>query len=127
MNNISLRKLFLFLFLLSVSIGSCNAQIFHKNPEKALFGKTRINKKESKVKEPKTVLKARRKQEANQRKLDKDYEKNVKRSQKRTIDIQTPEVQARMKQNKKDYTSRDKEKKKKVKASTKKAAKKYKY
>jgi hypothetical protein len=126
MNNISLRKLLLSLFLLSMAIGSSNAQIFHKNPEKALFGKTLRNKKEAKVKEPRAVLRSKRKQEANDRKLKKNYEKAVRRSQKRTIDIQTPEVQARMKQNKKEYTLRDKEKKKKVKASTRKASKKYK-
>jgi hypothetical protein len=126
MNNISLRKYFLFLFLLSLSMVTCNAQIFHKNPEKQLFGKTLGKKKEPKVKEPRTVLRAKRKQEANDRKLNKEYEKSVRQSQKRTIDIQTPEVQARMKQNKKDFTARDNEKKKKVRASTRKAGKKYK-
>jgi hypothetical protein len=126
MNNISWRRIFLFIFLLSLLIGSCNAQIFHKNPEKQLFGKTLGKKKEVKVKEPRSVLKAIRKQEANDRKLQKEYEKKVKRSQKRTIDIQSPEVQTRMKQNKKDFTMRDKEKKKKVRASTRKAGEKYK-
>ena len=122
MNNISLRKLSLFLFLLFMATGSCSAQIFHKNPEKKLFGKTIGNK----TKEPGSALRAKRKQEANDRKLKKDYEKNVKRSQKRTIDIQTPEVQARMKQNKKDYTERDKKKIKKTEASTRRAGEKYK-
>ena len=126
MNNISWRRIFLFIFLLSLLIGSCNAQIFHKNPEKQLFGKTPGIKKEPKVNELRSVLKAKRKQEANDRKLQKEYEKNVKRSQKRTIDIQSPEVQTRMKQNKKDLTKRDKEKKKKVRASTRKAGEKYK-
>jgi|SRR5664280_134882 hypothetical protein len=126
MNNISWRRIFLFIFLLSLLIGSCNAQIFHKNPEKQLFGKTLGKKKEVKVKEPRSVLKAKRKQEANDRKLQKEYEKKVKRSQKRTIDIQSPEVQTRMKQNKKDFTMRDKEKKKKVRSSTRKAGEKYK-
>jgi hypothetical protein len=49
----------------------------------------------------------------------------VKRSQKRTIDIQTPEVQARMKQEKKNIM-RDRNKKKKTKTGTKGAEKKYK-
>jgi len=115
-----------FIFLLSLSICSCNAQIFHKNPEKQLFGKTLGKKKEVKVKEPRSVIKAKSKQEANDRRLQKEYEKNVKRSQKRTIDIQSPEVQTRMKQNKKDYTKRDKEQKKKVRASTRRAGEKYK-
>jgi hypothetical protein len=72
------------------------------------------------------VLRAKKKQEVNDRKLKRDYDKSIRRSQKRTIDIQTPEVQKRMKQNKKDYTSRDKEKRKNVKATTRRAGKKYK-
>ena len=126
MNNISLRKLFLFIFILILAIGSCNAQIFHRNPEKQLFGKTPGIKKEPKVKESRTVLRAKKKQEVNDRKLKRDYDKSIRRSQKRTIDIQTPEVQKRMKQNKKDYTTRDKEKRKNVKATSRRAGKKYK-
>ena len=57
--------------------------------------------------------------------LKKDYDKSIKQSQKRTVDIQTPEVQARMKQNKKDYTRRDRHKKKKIKAASKEAGGKY--
>ena len=125
MNKITVKKVSLLFFLLSVTIGSISAQIFHKNPEKELFGKTSVNKKEAKVKEPRSVVRSKKKQEANVRKLNKNIEKSVRRSQKRTIDIQTSEVQARMKQNKKDNTARDKEKKKKVKASTKRAWKKY--
>ena len=121
-----MRKLILFLFVLSLATGSCTAQIFHKNPEKQLFGKSHINKKGPKVKEPRKVLKAKKKQEANDRKLKKDSEKSVKRSQKRTVDIQTPEVQARMKQNKKDITIRDRGKKKNIETATKGAEKKYK-
>ena len=96
-----------------------------KDPEKQLFGKSHGSRKETKVREPKKVLKAKKKQEANDRRLKKDYDKSVKQSQKRSIDIQTPEVQARMKQNKKDYTRRDRDKKKKIKAASKEAGGKY--
>ncbi len=126
MNNLSFRKCFIFFLLFSLAIGSCNAQIFHKNPEKQLSGKSHGGRKEPKVKEPRKVLKAKRKQEANDRRLEKNYEKSIKKSQKRTIDIQTPEVQARMKQNKKDTALREKEKRKKVRASSQGAGKKYK-
>jgi hypothetical protein len=108
-----------------LAAGSCNAQIFHKNPGKQLFGKTHVKSKEAKVREPRKVLKAKKKQEANDRRLKKAYDKSVKRSQKRTVEIQTPEVQARMKQNKKEFAVRDKDKKKKVKERSKRAAKKY--
>jgi hypothetical protein len=126
MNNLSFRKCILFVLFFSLAIGSCNAQIFHKNPEKQLLGKSHSSRKEPKVKEPGKVLKAKRKQEANDRRLEKNYEKSIKKSQKRTIDIQTPEVQARMKQNKKDTAVRENEKRKKVRASTQEAGKKYK-
>jgi hypothetical protein len=126
MNNLSVKKLLIFLFTLTLTIGAGNAQIFHKNPEKQLFGKSDGSRKGIKVKEPRSVLRAKKKQEANKRRLDKEYEKSVKQSQKRTVAIQTPEVQDRMKQNKKDSAIRDKEKKKKVKSSSKRAGKKYK-
>jgi hypothetical protein len=126
MNKLYITKLFLFLFVLSLATASGNAQIFHKNPEKQLFGKAHRKNKEAKVKEPRAVLKAKKKQEANNRRLVNSYEKSVRKSQKRSIDIQTPEVQARMKKNKKDTVVREKEKKKKVKSSSQKAGKKYK-
>jgi len=113
MNNLSIRKLFLVLFILTLAIGSSDGQLFHKNPEKALSGKTVGRKKEAKVKEPRSVLRAKRKQEANDRRLKRNYDKSVKRSQKRTVDIQSPEVQARMKQNKKTYTIRDRKRRRK--------------
>lgn len=126
MNNLSLKNVFLFILLLTLTIGSGDAQIFHRNPEKQLFGKTPGIKKESKIKGPRSALKAKRKQEANDRRHNKDYENAIKRSQKRTIEIQSPEVKARMRQNKKDYSKRDRQKEKKIRASTKSAGKKYK-
>ena len=124
-----MRRFFLILFFTLFIIGTCSAQFSHrtssKNVEKGLFGKSIGSKKKVKVKESRSVIKARKKQEANEKKLKKEYAQSVKRSQDRTIAIQTPEVQARMKQNKKDTAIRDKEKKKKTKAGAKKAGKKY--
>jgi hypothetical protein len=125
MNKLMLKKVLFVFFILIIISGQANAQIFHKDPEKKLFGKTHIKTKEPKVKQPRSVLRAKRKQEKNEARLKKDYEKSVKKSQKRTVEIQTPEVQDRMKQNKKDYTARDKGKHKKVKSGTKRARKKY--
>jgi hypothetical protein len=126
MNNLSLKNIFLFILLLTVTIRSGEAQIFHRNPEKQLFGKTPGIKKDTKIKGPKSVLKARRKQEANDRRLKKAYDNSIKRSQKRSYEIQSPEVKARMKQNKKDYSKRDRQKARKIRANTKDAGKKYK-
>ena len=126
MNNLSLKNVFLFILLLTLTIRSGDAQIFRRNPERQLFGKTPGIKKETKVQGPRSALKARRKQEANDRRLKKNYDKSIKRSQKRTYEIQSPEVKARMKQNKKDYSKRDRQKEKKIRAGTKSAGKKYK-
>jgi len=109
--------------------GTCTAQFSKKsgskNPEKGLFGKTVGSSKNVKVKEPGSVHKAKRKQEKNEKRLKGEYEKSVERSRKRTYDIQSPEVQVRMKQNQKDTELRNKEKKKRIKTDSKKAAKKY--
>jgi poly-D-alanine transfer protein DltD len=75
--------------------------------------------------EPKAAKKARLKQAAKDKKLKKDYEKFVKNNQKRSIEIQTPEVQARMKQNQKDANSQYKAKKKNNSTRTRKAGRKY--
>lgn len=125
MNNLIIRKFLIILFLLSLTFTQANAQIFHKNPEKKLFGKTVGNKKQVKVSEPRSVSRAKRKQEANKKKLDKEYKKSIKESRKRAYDIQTSEVQERMKQDQKNLADRDKTKKKRIKKSTKKAGKKY--
>lgn len=129
MNEIYMKKILLLIFITSLAVGSVNAQLFHRNAsrsaEKGLFGKSLSKKKQVKVKEPRSVMKAKKKQEANENKIKKDYAAHVKKSQKRTVDIQTPEVQERMKQNQKNLELRDKAKKKKTRTGSKKAAKKY--
>ena len=129
MNNIHMRKFLFFIFILVLATGSANSQIFRKNvlksTEKDLFGKSNGSSKSAKIKEPRKVSKSKKQQEAKERKRKKDYAKSIKKSQKRTIEIQSPDVQIRMKQNQKDLTSRDKIRKKKVKSGTRKAGKKY--
>jgi hypothetical protein len=75
--------------------------------------------------EPKAARKARKKQEAKERKQDKEYGNFVKNNQKRSIEIQTPEVQARMKQNVKDANARYKARKKTNASRSKKTGRKY--
>jgi|WetSurMetagenome_2_1015567.scaffolds.fasta_scaffold607384_1 hypothetical protein len=119
---------FLFTFLLVVmTIGTCNAQfhLFSRNPEKSMFKKTSIGKKEKKVKEPRKVQKARLDQEKKQKQIKKDYAKSVEQNRKRSYDIQTPQVKARMNQDRKDIAARDKAKKRNMKDGSRKAAKKY--
>jgi len=124
-----MRRFFLCLCFTSFVIGTSNAQFANnsnsKNPEKELFGKTVGSTKKVKTEEPRSVHKAKNKQEKNKKRQKKEYAQMVERSRKRTYDIQSPEVQARMSQNQKDTAIRSKEKKKNARANTKKAGKKY--
>jgi hypothetical protein len=128
MNYLYVRGFILYIFFAICVIGTSNAQSSFKsaskNPDKALFGKS-AGRKSPKNKDPRSVGKAKRKQEKNEKRLKKESAEYIKQSKKRAYDIQSPEVQARMKQNEKDTAQRNKEKKKKSKSSTRKAAKKY--
>jgi hypothetical protein len=124
-----LKSLLLFLILVTLAAEPSEGQIFKRNTmkhaERGLFGKTHSSKKQPKVREPRAATKAKRKQEAHQKKLKKEYEKFVKDTKKHSYEIQTPDVKARMKQNMKDIKARDKAKKKKERSKTRKAGRKY--
>ncbi len=128
MNNLSVRKFFILLIVFSFALTVCEAQSFKKNnsrnPERRLFGKS-LNKRTVKIKEPRVVIKAKKKQKADEKKLKREYEKFIRQSKKRALEIQSPEVRARMIQNLKDSDLRAKERRKNSRASTKKAARKY--
>lgn len=129
MNCLQIRRSILALLLIISVTGTVSAGYSltpgPKNPEKRLFGKSVGSKKKDKVKEPRAVRKAKKKQEANEKRLKKEYAQSVKKSRERAYDIQSAEVKERMKQNEKDIIARDKEKKKNAKARTKKGEKKY--
>jgi hypothetical protein len=108
---ILLRAIFLIL-LFSGTVSACRVQRVAGNPEKALFGKSH-HRRQTKIKELPSIRRARKKQEANQKKLDKEYQKYVEENRKHSLEIQTPEVKDRMVQNRKDANKRYKEKKKK--------------
>ena len=117
-------------FILYLEIGSGNARVFQtgdlRYADWGLFGKSSDRKKGAKVKEPRSVLKAKKKQEAQDRKIKREYKKYIKWSQKRTYDIQTREVKARMRKDKRDSATRDRVKRKLFRTSSKKAGRKYK-
>jgi len=129
MNNLSVKKLFAALMLILFTVSVCNAQTFERSPaprqNKSIANKGPKKQKVVKVKGPKAAQKAQRKQAAKDRKLKNDYKKFVKNNQKRSIQIQTPEVQDRMKQNIKDANSNYKSKRKSSVTRTKTAAQKY--
>ncbi len=127
MNNLAIRKLFFTFIVIILAVSSGQAQGSRgsaRNNEKGLFGKT-LNTKQKKVREPRSVVRAKKKQEANENKLNKEYNEYVKESRKRAVKIQSPEVQERMVQNRKDADQRYKVKRKKAAETGRKTGKKY--
>lgn len=128
MNCISVRKILVFSLILVFSAAVSEAQSFdrpsspkqHKSVSKKPAGK-----KKDKIFGSRSVKRIQKKQDAKDKKLKKDYEDFVKANKKRSIEIQTPAVKERMKQNVKDADSKYKAKKKKAASSTKKARQKY--
>jgi hypothetical protein len=113
-----------------ISISVCEAQPTGSGPvgrEKTGFFQRIFTKKPGKgVKKPRSAKEVKKEQEKKDKKKQKEYAQSVKDNQQRAYKIQTPEVQARMKQNQKDIAEREKAKKKKTSESQKKARKKYK-
>lgn len=129
MKNI-VRQILLAVFLpLILTVSISGSEVAGAGPlkrfEQKLFGKSVNSRKEPKVRESPKVAKAKKAQAKSEAKIKKDYEKYIKASHKRSIEIQSPEVQERMKQNKKQTIVNNKERKKAVRAATKKAGKKY--
>jgi hypothetical protein len=116
------------IFIICFSV--CDAQQSGSGPAghtKTGFFTRIFSKKSSKgVKKPRSAKQVKKEQEKKDKKKQQEYAKSVKATQQRTYKIQTPEAQARMKQNQKDTEEREKAKKKKTAESSKKARKKYK-
>jgi hypothetical protein len=130
MHKLYQRRILLLLILLLLAAGPSQAQIFRRNAvkkaERGMFRKSHSSNRDAKVKKPRAVTKARKKQEAHQKKLKKDYKKSVIETRKHSYNIQTPDVKARMDQNRKDTKAREKAKRKNEKKKNRKAGRKYK-
>jgi hypothetical protein len=125
------KGFFLLLIMLTVFSAASDAQFFRRNApkkaERSLFRKNSVKgiKKEAKVREPRKVTKAKREQEERQAKIKKDYARAVEDKKKRVVEIQSPEVQERMKQNKKNTDLSYRERKKNKASATRKGRRKY--
>ena len=122
------KKLIFFLLIFSFAVSVCEAQRYKRsirNPERELFGKS-LNTKRVKYRESPSIVRAKRKQAANQKRLDKEYDAYVRKERKHAVKIQSPEVQTRMLENRKEADLKYKEKSKKLNKSSKKAGRKYK-
>ena len=93
--------------------------------ERSLFGRT-LNTKDKKIRESRSITKAKKKLESKEKKRDKEYAEFVKSSRKRAVKIQSPEVQARMIENRKQADINYKTKRKESAVNSKKAGRKYK-
>jgi hypothetical protein len=125
MKRISYRRLILFILVLFIGISYCEAQDRAPKPKKGLFGFLSGKKKASGVKSPKSASRVQKEQKKKEKKKNLEWAKSVRESQKRTIQIQTPDVQNRMKQDKKDIEAREKARTKKASKATKQGGKKY--
>jgi hypothetical protein len=130
MNILPFRRLFVPVLMLSLAMPVCQAQSFDRpsapKQQRGSSHKGPLKHKTVKIKGPKAVEKSKKEQEIKQSKLKKDYGKYVKENQKRSIEIQSPEVKSRMKQNIKDADSNYKVKHKNSATRTRRAGKKYK-
>lgn len=127
MKDFPFKKLFFIFLILFCTVSVCEAQRYKRrtrNPERELFGKS-LNTKTAKYREAPSIVRAKKKQAANDKKLDKEYYAHVKESRKRSVEIQSPEVKARMLENRKESDLKYKEKKKNRTERSRKVARKY--
>jgi hypothetical protein len=120
-NKLQKRVTILFLLIISLGLSSCSLLFYNKsnvNAEKKLFRQP-LSRKFSAFISSRVELKAKKKRDAQKRKQNKEYAKATLASQKRTYDIQSSDVQARMARNKAKTDLRDKEIIKKRKAISK--------
>ncbi len=129
MSKLSAIRFIVFTIVLSLSVPVCEAQPAKvpkpSKPGSGLPSKSASKKKATNKQGPVSAKNVKKKAEANEKKKKRESALYVKKNQKRSLDIQTPEVRERMKQNKKDADSRYKAKKKNNSARTKKAGRKY--
>ncbi len=127
MNFLLIKRIIIFSLIISFSPGICNAQSFDKPATKLTrnVSKNKVKQKKDRYYGPKSVKRKQMEQAANDRRLKKDYEKFVKSNQQRSIEIQTPEVKERMKQNVKNADASYKAKKKHNSNRSKQAGRKY--
>jgi hypothetical protein len=126
MKSFTFVRLLIFAGLFSLTIPAfADFSINVSDQERGAAKKSAPKGKSVRSREPRAVLKAKKKQEKNQKKLKLDYVKFVRNNQKRSQEIQTPVVRERMKQNVKDANSNAKAKKKNIASRSKKAGRKY--
>lgn len=122
MKKLHIRKILIFIIVLSLAAASCSSMASRsasRKAERAMAGGGRA------FRESRKVRMAKKQQERRQAGLKKEYNKQVSLSRKRTYEIQSDDVKARMKRNEANIAAREKAKSKKSRADAKNASKKY--
>lgn len=123
------KRLLLPLFILMFSCTVVEAQSFERPPEhklvKGVSKRPPGKRRQLKVNVPRSVSKAKKKQESEERKRDRDYSKQLKEDRERHLEIQSPEVRERIIQNRKEADTNYKLRKKAVTTKNKKSGRKY--
>jgi biopolymer transport protein ExbB/TolQ len=128
MNMLFYKRLLLFFLIFTFTLTICEAQSFNRPRVNKLQRNAPKKPKKSKVikiAEPRSVGKAKKKAEAVERQNKKEYAKFVKENQKRSLEIQVPEVRERMKNNMKTADANYKNKRKIAASAGRKTSKKY--
>lgn len=127
---LNLLILLIVMLVAGESVASAQTNIFDRwkarRVEKKMSGSKRKVEKEKKIREARSVTKAKKEQAKREEKLRDDYKKTISESRSRHFDIQTADVQERMKQHEKEIIAREKAKRKAMRKAARKARKKYK-
>ena len=126
MDRLLFKRITFILLILVFGVSFSNAQTANKNglgpaPKKSVFG---LFHRKGTVQKPKSVEQIKKEQDKKDKKKQDDYVNAVKQKKDHAYQIQSPEVQARMKQNQKDIDEREKARQKKLAESSRKARKK---
>jgi hypothetical protein len=127
MNILSGKKLFVLFFSLLIMSVVCEAQVKPgpgiRVPQQQ---NDRAPKKGTRKVKKTSPAKSKHDQEVKKRKQNKAYNEYVKANRKRALQIQTPEVRERMKNNRKEANTNFDHKRKRIAGGSRKAARKYK-
>jgi hypothetical protein len=127
MNRLASMRFLVFILIFLFSTGVCSSLPFTTNSYVSrVITVPLLQQKKAKVRKPMSAKKAQKQANAKDKQRKKESDKYLQENRKRSIEIQTPEVQQRMKQNVKDANTRYKAKNKKNASRTKKAGRKYK-
>jgi len=114
------------LFSVTVAHAQTGSAANRYKPKASLKKERGVKVKETKVQEPKSVVKAKKEQEKKEQQRQRENEKAVAEGKKRHFEIQSESVKERMKQNEKEALLREKERKKSIRKASKPASRKYK-